>query len=314
MIIRIILTLSIPLTIVATSSADQSASSQAQHRLFLDTADGQLDQFSLFQAAMLCTAPDARVPTGWQRRFQWHAEQCARLIPANTSSDQRAELVFRYLHDQILTSGYNENTNCVLQTLQSGNFNCITSTLLYICLCRECGLNARAVAVPNHVLVRLPLPAGPLVETTHPSFTLLNPHDRRIPQIHLSQELSDVALLGRLYYNQAIRLAHQNQYAQALTAASRSCQLDRFDSSARVNMLATINNWAIALCAQGDYPQAAHLVLRGLLIDSNYGPLTANDVYVHQKWITALRRHGNHLQADQISKELQGRILERNGG
>ena len=308
MIHRFVLTAAIVTTVLITGA---EASRIEQRALLLDVEDGRLDRLTLLQAALACSAPTAMEGDAWAQHFQQHAEQCARQAPKTALPAQRAELIFRYLHDRILTGVYDEDINCVRDSLRSGRYNCITSTVLYLCLCRQCGLEANGVAVPNHVLVKLNLDREVLVETTHDSFHLLDLHDQRIPRIRESRDIGDVALLGRFFYNRAIQHAQQGDYAKALEAANKSCRLDPLDGSARNNLLATMNNWSIALCAQGNYERASFLVKQGLVVAPDYRPFIANDVYVHHRWISALRREGRHVQADELSRDLNHRHQHR---
>ena len=308
MIHRFVLIAAIVTTVL---SASAEATRIEQRALLLDVEDGHLDQVTLFQAALACSAPTTMDDDTWAQHFQQHAERCARQASQAALPAQRAELIFRYMHDRILTGAYDENVNCVRDSLRSGRYNCITSTLLYLCLCRECGLEANAVAVPNHVLVKLKLDREVLVETTHDSFHRLGLHDQRIPRIHESREIGDVALLGRFFYNRAIQHVQQGDYAEALKAATMSCRLDPLDASARNNLLATMNNWSIALCAQGNFKQASFLVKQGLDVAPDSPPLVANDAYVHHRWISSLRRAGLHGQADQLSRDLNRRHEHR---
>ena len=71
---------------------------------------------------------------------------------------------------------------------------------------------AQAVALPNHVFVKLNVRPPVLVETTYPNWTLLDPSDRRIDQIQYLRDISDVALLGRFFYNQGITHAQQAEF------------------------------------------------------------------------------------------------------
>lgn len=286
---------------------------RAGHRtLIRDAVDGQLDDLSLIHASLLLSPEiDGHSEAHWLGQFQWHVRQCAAQIPPRSDDAARAEAVFAYLHHQVLTREYREDITSVGHSLRDGSYNCVSSTLLYICLCREMGLPAQAVALPNHVFVKLKLQPTILVETTYPRWSVLDPTDRRIDQIQRLREISDVALLGRFFYNQAITWAKRSEFALAVEAARLSCQFDPADHAAHANLLATINNWALHLCREGDYGQASQRVAQGLSVNSSYGPLLANDVYVHQTWIAALRREGHQRRADVIERALLERLRSR---
>ena len=304
--LRIILILSVALVAQSSSGMEWPPQHAA---LIRDAADGRLDNFSLIHASLLVT-PDAGDVSQALARYRHHVQQCTgRLRSADRLA--RAETVFRYMHEQILTRQYREDITSVGSTLREGNFNCVTSTLIYVCLCRDMGIPAQAVALPNHVFVKLKLQPTVLIETTYPQWSVLSPNDPRINHIEHLREISDVALLGRFFYNHGITWAKQSQFSPAVRAAKLSCRFDPSDSSAHINLLATINNWALDVCMKGEFQRASQLVQHGLSISSSYKPLVANDVYVHQMWIAALRRNGDQRQADAVEKALLKRINSR---
>lgn len=283
------------------------------HRaLIRDAQDGRLNDFSLIHGSLLVTPEiDRHGESHWLSLFQAHVRECSAQIPPGSDDLARAEAVFRYMHDQILTREYREDITNVRNCLRDGSYNCVSSTLIYICLCRAMEVPAQAVALPNHVFVKLRVPTTVLVETTYPNWTLLDPNDRRIDQIHYLRDISDVALLGRFFYNQGITHAKQADFARAVEAARLSCQFDPDDHAAHTNLLATLNNWSLSLCRKGNYEQASQLVAHGLSLNASYGPLVANDVYVHQTWVAALRRDGKSGRAEAIERALRNRMESR---
>ncbi len=285
--------------------------SRGQRDLIRDASDGHLEEFSLIHASLLVTpAIDGHSESHWIGQFQWHVQRCAAQIPPKCDDLTRAAAIFRYMHDQMLTREYREDVTGVRYCLRDGCYNCVSSTLIYICLCREMGVQARAVALPNHVFVKL-LGSPVLIETTYPRWTQLDPDDPRIDQIRYLREISDVALLGRFFYNQGITWAKQSEFAQAAQCARLSCQFDPGDPAAHANFLATLNNWSLSLCREGRFEQASRLVTQGLSLSAHYEPLVANDVYVHQRWIIALRRDGQTERAKAIERELLERLRLR---
>jgi len=115
--------------------------------------------------------------------------------------------------------------------------------------------------------------------------------------------LSDIELLGKVYYNRGVSQLEAHEYATAIALLKTSLALDPQDEPARNNLLAANNNWALALCDAGDFAGAADKLAAGRAIDTQYGPLQTNDLYVHQKWVLHLCERGRYSSAVDILEE-----------
>jgi hypothetical protein len=103
----------------------------------------------------------------------------------------RAKTLHRLMHEELLDSsdsklaGYDLAQTSLSELLRSGEYNCVSSALLYVILCRYFGIDARGVLLPSHVFAEVRLPKGKTldVETTTPSGFNLR-HD---PQFYREQ-------------------------------------------------------------------------------------------------------------------------------
>jgi tetratricopeptide (TPR) repeat protein len=189
---------------------------------------------------------------------------------------QKAADALEFLHAQLLTGPYDPHCSCLQQTLDEGIHNCLMSTVLYVALCRDADLAAVALGSPGHVAVRVWLDGMPYdVETTDRRW---RPHRSSI-----GQEISDQALLGRIYYNLGIRLAREGNFESSLSATRVSFRLDPSHVEARANLLATLNNRSVELARRGQFHEAEALVREGLLLDSQYAPLLQSEAYLRQR-------------------------------
>jgi tetratricopeptide (TPR) repeat protein len=109
--------------------------------------------------------------------------------------------------------------------------------------------------------------------------------------------LTDVELLGKVYYNRGVSQLEIHEYESAIALLKTSLALDPKDEPARNNLLAAHNNWALALCDANDFAAAADKLAAGRIIDAQYGPLQTNDLYVHQKWVLHLCERGQYSAA-----------------
>ena len=197
--------------------------------------------------------------------------------------------------------------------LNEGCFNCVSSSVLFCCLARRCGLTARGLEIPGHAGVRIFLESGSLdVETTCPDWSRAigrDEGDRRIfaaresgqspglTRAEWARALSPVELVAMIYYNQGVDLLAQKRFAEAAAANAKALRLDPASVTARGNLLATLNNWAIDLGSRGRYAEAAELLEQGLALAPDTKTLKTNFVYLHHRWIEELCRKEEYRQA-----------------
>ena len=108
-------------------------------------------------------------------------------VNSASSVKEKGKIVFNKMHGEFLSAGnesdslsnYDLNQSSFSEVLDSGRYNCISSSILYIILARHFDLEVVGVRLPTHVFVQLTTPSGDVVEaeTTSPSGYGLT-HDR----------------------------------------------------------------------------------------------------------------------------------------
>ncbi len=262
----------------------QSASS----RLHEDVADGWLDEHDFFDAALIASGVESRRQRELLRhRFDLWWNKQARTLREIREPRAKARALLHALHRDLLHGRYYAACARVDQTLTQGHFNCVTATVLYHEAARRAGWNAQIVSVPGHVFNRLVLTSGTLdVQST--SATWLDPGAPRAdvpggrPRI-----LSEVQLLGKLYYNRGVARLAQKRFAHAARHFRTALVYDPQDESAAQNLLAALNNGALAAAQQHRYEQALAWLGEGLQVDPQFAPLVANYRHIAE---TGVRR------------------------
>lgn len=289
-------------------------------RLFEDAADGRWDDHSLLAAALVASgASDATSLQRYEARFaQWVAE-LRRSGRVTGSPRQKAEAVFAFMHGTCLRGGYQADCTVLTATLDQGRFNCVSASVLFHCLLSQFGVHAQGLETPGHAMSRLLLPEGRLdVETTCPEWfrllgdptkkaqTAANTLGTESPQGRVSRqgrEVSDVQLVATIYYNRGLDLLEQQQFAQAVAANAKALRLDPGSTTARGNLLATLNNWAIAEAGAGRLGEAAELLRQGLAVDPGYATFQNNYRHVYRRWIAQLAAAGRGEEADRLAQQ-----------
>jgi len=275
--------------------------SPLEEPLLDDAADGRWDRHCLLAAALVAGGADEAIEIRRQeaRLGHWVAE-LARSDKLSGPPRQQAEAIFAFMHERILTGGYQLDATDPALALDAGRFNCVSGTVLFACLARRCGLAVCGLEIPGHAKTRLLLDSGPLdVETTYPAWfqTARDPARQSPADAAGARELSPVELVAMVYYNRGVDLLAEGRFAEAAAANAKAIRLDPQSDTARANLLAVLNNWAIDLGSRGRYREATDLLARGLALKPDYATFKTNFVHVHHQWVAALCRAGAYEAA-----------------
>ena len=84
------------------------------------------------------------------------------------AAKERAEFILGFMHKNLLKS-YSHNQTRIGALLSNGRFNCVSSAVLYMVLCRSAGLYVRGVKTKDHAFAILHTGESDIdVETTNP--------------------------------------------------------------------------------------------------------------------------------------------------
>ncbi len=254
----------------------------------------------------------------YEQRFQRYCQEFANDGP-NLSRPPRelAAALFQFMHRRILTAGYADDASDVGQLLASGRYNCISSCVLFNCLCYECGLNPRAIEFPNHVRSLLIVDGQRLeIETTCPDWFHAAIDGSRPASAttrvdnRLGRDVDDRKLAAIVYYNRGVDLLNQRCYADAISVNLRALRLDPANVTARANLLAAVNNWSLALCEAGRYAEALDLLVRARQQAADHPPFRANQLHVLSAWCKSLCEAGKFDQALSLLKSAHQQIAD----
>ena len=292
---------------------------ELEQRLFADAADGRLDEFSLFEAALVASGVDGvEALQSYERQLDGLVRRLRASGTVKGPPRQQAQAVFEFMHRRILRSGYRLNCTDLRAVVDEGRFNCVSASVLFNVLAGRFGLEACGLEVPGHAMSCLILPDGKLeVETTCPRWFQLthNPQEqaeavRRAlgrgrgepPLPGECREVSGVELVATIYYNRGVDLLAAKQFADALSANAKALRLDPKSETSWGNLLAVLNNWAIYLSSSGHYAQAIQLLQQGLQLEPDYKTFLINYAYVHRQWVGHLRARGRLEEAQTIAQ------------
>ncbi len=206
-----------------------------------DLSDGTLDSFTLIDASLIASGvADSVEWRGYQEKVEalWQRlddESWSRRNEPNTG-----KRLLQWLHKNTLHK-YNLKCTDLRKTLGEGDFNCVTSTILYKAACDRLGLQATVIETPVHVFCKL---GGDdkarVIETTledgfdYPdafeSFRKIGLKFKLITQKELQEkgeeniyaellykrkEIASARLVALIFSNHATELAQQENYPAA---------------------------------------------------------------------------------------------------
>jgi tetratricopeptide (TPR) repeat protein len=299
-------------------------------RLLADAADGRLDEHTLFRAALVANgACDPRVVREYERRLDaWQAELAAAGV-AGLPPREQARAVLSFLHKRVLSGGYHLEASNVAETIETGRYNCVSSSVLFNALAERLGLPVAAVECPAHVFSRLLLAEEALdVETTCPEWfdivdrlapgqTALTLPARQglsslgsldVSAIGDRRPIGPLGLVAIVYYNRGVEHIERHAFQDALLANAKALRFDPTSAAARANLLAAVNNWALAESAAGEFARSARILEAGLDMAPEHAMFRVNYVVVHQQWVKHLAARGLHDEALAILVHAAGHL------
>jgi tetratricopeptide (TPR) repeat protein len=284
----------------------------AERQLFRRAEAGVLGNADLLEASLAAAGVhDRRTRDPYLRRFQAWCQalrgQCPRL-----DERQKAEAVFVFLHREILHGKYDLDCSRVTDAIDRGDFNCISSTVLFTALAHAVGLTVTGAERPGHVLAVVVVDGRRMaVETTcRDWFDILDDPQRLarfVPPTGAPtstgppQTLRDIDAAGLVaitYYNEGVDALQQDRYAESIAANFKAWRLDPRSAAARGNLLAGVNNWSLDLAADGRFAEAMSVLRAGSQLAPDHRNFSANMVAVYQRWTEMLardRRYGEAL-------------------
>ena len=133
-------------------------------------SSADLGRFDLTELALLVSGYEAHGALQSTRgRFEALVEPIVRRLQTIESDEVRGRELLRALHakDGPLVK-YETRSTTLMEVIDHGHYNCLSSSVLYLLLARRLRLNVRAQLLPTHARVLVDLDRPVVVETTSP--------------------------------------------------------------------------------------------------------------------------------------------------
>ena len=234
---------------------------------------------------------------GYLGRLDDLAREASAAVPSDAPAGIRGEALLHWVHQRVLTGGYQSEQTDLSVLLDTGKFNCVSSAVLYNVLALELGLDARAIEVPDHAFSVVYDGADHMdVETTtaegfNPARERIAAFEeltgfRYIPQSDKAnrREIGAPGLAALIYYNHAVADLQAGRYREALVANFRAMSLDQEFVSAVKNAIAALANWSAELARQGEWERGVEIADLGARLAPSDAGIAHNQEAVWTQW------------------------------
>jgi tetratricopeptide (TPR) repeat protein len=279
-----------------------TALSEDERSLFADAADGKLDQWSLEEAALIASGLNsAQVRAPYLAKLA-AIEAAAQAAAAGGTPFDQGDKLLQWLYSSGALKQYAKDQTSLVALLDSGNYNCVSSALLYLLVGRHLGLDVRAIEVPDHAFAVLydgtrhadvettgALGFNPDRDAKRLSFfeRLTGFHRPPEDKRELRREVSGIGLVAIVYYNHGVDDQESHRYSPALGEYFRALSLDPEDVSAVQNVLSALANWSSELIQAQHYQEAVQELAVGLALAPDDAALVNNHLAAWGRWANA---------------------------
>ena len=152
---------------------------------------------------------------------------------AAASDKVKAEFILNYMHKNLLKS-YSLYQTRLDTLLSNGRYNCVSSAVLYVILCKSAGINTSGVVTKDHAFAMVHIPGQDIdVETTNPygfdpgnrkefhdssgkitGFAYVPPHNYRS-----RQTINQIELVSLILNNRTVDYERANNFAGSVPLA-----------------------------------------------------------------------------------------------
>ena len=186
--------------------------------------------------------------------------------------------LYEQMHHDLLSADYVPTADSLAHLMQTGEYNCLSASLMFLALCQHHHVDAQLVTMPGHVRVHLDAFPNVDIETTCPRW-----RDAVVPiPTDGWRRLTTMEVIAKVYYNRATRAIERRDWGAAVGFADLACLLDPADRSAADNRITALNEWALANWQLGDGARAERLLEKGLVLDPDNEVIRSNHVLIRQ--------------------------------
>ena len=292
--------------------------------LLTDSIDGRWQQWDIISAALVAEGLTDR------KRVDIYRDKVAaivRQLPSQTAASKAdlPQAVFEAMHKRLLVGKYDIACTNLAQTVDTGDFNCVSATVLFHAMAQQAGLNVCGLEMKGHALSRIRFDNHIIdLETTCGDWFKLSEHERTRPRDLASMGYDTIYSAARRNAESVEESAARLQNRSLVSNLNGSSVIDPADlppilfpneepSNLReisdVQLIATIYyNRGVDELTAGRFSTATAFNIRALQLDPHNENAWRNLMATLNNWAIARASKGDHINAAQLLDE--GRLID----
>ncbi|MCL2622624.1 MAG: tetratricopeptide repeat protein [Planctomycetaceae bacterium] len=290
--------------------------------LFDDSADGTWQRWDIVSAALVAEGLSDR------SRVDAYRDQVTTIVRQVPSQEKGhlVQTIFETLHHRFLTGKYDVACTNLAQAIDTGDFNCVSATVLFHAMAQQAGLDVCGLEMRGHALSRVRFDQQVIdLETTCADWFQLSEHERRradhpshvgydtayfaarrqMPQT-VDQSLNALRALD--VRKETVRSALHDPADFPPTLPTNDF-ISGFREISDVQLIATIYyNRGVDELTEGHFSAAAAANIKALQLDPQNENAWRNLMATFNNWAIARASEGDYLNAAQLLDE--GRFID----
>ncbi len=310
---------SIPLDVKLREGFRVPAPTGKEAALVDDARDGKLDTIDITTAALIASGVDDKKLAAVKKQLQSATAPARQQAQTQKTAKKRGDRLLKALHETVLTR-YQETQSDVAAVVASGEFNCLSSAVLFLIAAEGLVDNPRGMLSKTHAFARVDVDgkAADVETTTKNGFAVdrqklvtksflktLGVGDglsdaERLADLQNPEEVPLTGLIAALYSNRGVMLVRHGDLEGAALAFDRATRIAQGTQRARVAdwRAALLNNATQRLMDEGRLDDAKALL--ALALDGAAGATRA----------ALLQNLANVAVAQAERAQKQGRLQE----
>ena len=293
-----------------------------EYDLLDDSADGIWQHWDIVSAALVAEGLYDRP------RVDAYRDQVAAIVRQVPSQekDRLVQSIFETLHGRLLTGKYDVACTNLAQSIDTGDFNCVSATVLFHAMAQHAGLDVCGLEMRGHALSRVRYNQQVIdLETTCAEWFNLSESERKRSQAASNIGYDTAYIAARRQMPQTVdQSLKANRSPDAGKLAVRSASLDpadlpptlppnespgSFREITDVQLIATIYyNRGVDELTAGHFSTASVANIKALQLDPHNENAWRNLMATFNNWAIARASEGDYVSAAQLLDE--GRFID----
>ncbi|MCI0357376.1 MAG: hypothetical protein L0211_02690 [Planctomycetaceae bacterium] len=266
-------------------------------------ADARPDQTAVIDAMLWASGVDQAAAREKYRREFEKVVTAARAAAKDAKNDrERGERLMKVLHSGVMKKGYSLDQTSFAAVFDGGEFNCVSSTAMYLLTGEQLGLKLVPISIPGMPFVpghaaldMLDGAARVQIEPTNPDGFDWGTKSKRpgviiigyVPDRTKGHETDALGIAASIYTNRGVALNKEEppQRLAAIRCDLAALALDPTDGTATNNLISAFVNWGPALAKAEQFAEAVRVLSFGRGLGAMSRELDGNLTATYEAYI-----------------------------